>query len=271
MMPARRFAMGGAICLLLALLQTAPRADQVAVHYPEGTAHGLFILRSLDNKKMGTGDLKETIDGSHVTSQLILAFDDGSRYEDTTHFLQDGQFRVLDDHVIQKGPAFKEAIEMTVNSASGTVVVHSTDDSGQTKTWTKHMQIPRDLANGIVPYLVRNISPKGDRVKVSMIAATPSPRLVHLTISPADLQTFPFDGSKLQAMRYSINVDIGGLEGPIAKITGREPAPTFVWMLNSRVPSFLMAQEAFEGGPVCRIELASPDMTHLPEEQSPGN
>lgn len=270
-MHTHRFVMGVAIAFFFTLFQTAVRADQVAVHYPEGTAHGLFILRSLDNKEIGRGDLTETVDGARVTSKLTLTFSDGSLYEETTHFQQDGRFRVLDDHVMQKGPAFKEAVEMTLDSATGSVVVHATDDSGQTKTWTKHMRIPRDLANGIVPYLVRNISPKTDKVRVSMIAATPKPRLVQLTISPTDLQSFPFDGSKLQALRYQVAVDIGGLEGPLAKITGRQPPPTFVWMLSGKVPSFLMAQEAFAGGPVCRIELASPNMKHVQDPQSPGN
>jgi hypothetical protein len=271
MVHTRRFVMGVAIVLFLTLFQRAVRADQVPVHYPEGTAHGLFILRSLDNKEIGTGDLTETIDGSRVTSKLTLTFKDGSVYEETTHFLQDGRFRVLDDHMIQKGPAFKQAMEMTLDSATGNIVVHSKDDSGHAKTWTKHMQIPPDLANGIVPYLVRNISPKAENVRVSMIAATPKPRLVHLIISPADLQTFPFDGSKLQATRYAVNVDIGGIEGPLAQITGRQPPPTFVWMLSGNVPSFLMAQEAFVGGPVCRIELASPNLSHPQDAQSPGD
>lgn len=275
-MHTRRFVMGVVIAVFFSLFQASVRAGQVPVHYPEGTAHGLFLLRSLDNKEIGRGDLTETVDGSRVASNLKLTFNDGSVYEETTHFVQDGRFRVLDYHVSQKGPAFKEAVEMTLNSSTGNVMVHMTDDSGQTKTWTKHMKIPADLANGIVPYLVRNISPKADEVTVSMIAATPKPRLVHLRISPTDLQTFPFDGSKLQAMRYAVHVDIGGIEGPLAKVTGREPAPTFVWMLSGKVPSFLMAQKAFVGGPVCRIELASPklaspNMSHPEDAKSPGN
>jgi hypothetical protein len=271
MMHTRRLVMGMAIALLLVLSQTLVSAGEVAVHYPEGTAHGLFVLRSLNNKEIGRGDLTETVDGSRVASNLKLTFNDGSVYEETTHFTEDGRFHVLDYHVAQKGPSFKATLDMTVDSATGNVVVHTTDDSGQMKTWTRHMRLPRDLANGIVPFLVRNVSPKTDHVRVSMIAATPKPRLVQVTISPADLQTFPLDGSKLQAMRYSINVDVGGLIGPFAKITGREPAPAFIWMLSGRVPSFLMAQEAFEGGPVCRIELLSPNMSHPQDGQTPGD
>lgn len=271
MMHTRRYVTGVAIAVLLTLFQTAARADQVPVRYREGTAHGLFLLRSLDNKEIGRGDLIETVNGPLVTSSLKLTFNDGSVYQETTHFTQDGRFHVLDYHVAQKGSAFKQAIDMTLDSSSGNVVVHMADDSGQTKTWTKHLRIPGDLANGIVPYVVRNIPAKKDQARVSIIAATPKPRLVQLTISPTDLQTFPFDGSKLQAMRYSIKVDIGGLVGPLAKITGREPAPSFVWMMRGKVPSFLMAQEAFQGGPVCRIELAAPNMSQAQDAQSPGD
>ncbi|HKQ85145.1 MAG TPA: hypothetical protein VJS43_00095, partial [Candidatus Acidoferrales bacterium] len=139
-------------------------------------------------------------------------------------------------------------------------------DTCKNRVWTKHLRVPPDIANGIVPFLVRNISPKTDKVQVTMIVATPKPRLVHLSISPTAVQTFPLDGSKLEATRYALNVDPGGMFGPLVKITGREPPPSFVWMLHSKVPSFVMAQRAFLDGPVCRIERASPDST--PDEDA---
>jgi hypothetical protein len=239
-------------------------ADEVAVRYPEGTAHGLLVVKSLNGKQIGKGDLTETVEGKRVTSQLTLNFKNGSSYEETAQFTQDGSFHLLDYHLIQAGPSFDKALDLRLDVARGVITVRcshaQSGDCKRRRTWTKRMDVPPDIANGIIPFLVRNIPPGADKVTVPMIVATPKPRLVHLTISPTALQSFPFEGSRIQATRYAITVDLGGVTGPIAKLTGREPPPSFVWMLHSKVPSFLMSQEAFEGGPVCRIELASPTL-----------
>lgn len=263
-----RIGWGLGIALLWSALQAgAAFPNQIAVRYPEGTTHGLFILRALDNKEIGSGELVETIEGQRVTSKLTLHFNDGSVYDETTQFIQDGRFRVLTYHLSQKGPAFKEALDMTVNAPEGTVTVHNSGDQGRDKVWTRRMKIPSDIGNGILPYLLKNLSPGAAETTVSMVVATPKPRLVSLTISPQGLEAFPFDGSKLEAMRYALKIDIGGISGSVAKIAGRQPPDTFVWMLHSKVPLFLMAQETLEGGPVCRIELAAPV---LPVQDEPG-
>ncbi len=213
------------------------------------------------------------MDGARVSSNLRLKFNNGSLYEETTDFTQDGVFRILDYHLLQTGPSFKETLEMTLDARKGIVRVRCSDgQDGRCKkhVWTEHVQIPPDLANGILPFVVKNISPKTDKVQVSLIVATPKPRIVHLSIAPTALQRFPFDGSKLEATRYALTVDPGGMLGPLVKIAGREPPPSFVWMRHSEVPSFLMAQQAFVDGPVCRIErtsAASPS-DDVPQETS---
>lgn len=274
MMSARQFVMGVFVVFLSILLQTGTiSADQVTVHYPEGTSHGRFVVRSLNGKEIGKGDLTETLDGHRVSAKLTLNFNNGSLYEETTRFTQDGVFRVVDYHLLQSGPSFKETLEMTLDAEKGVVTVRCSggqEDSCKGRVWTKHLQIPPDLANGIVPFLLRNISAKTDKVQVSMIVATPKPRLVHVSISPTALQAFSFQGSKLEATRYALTVDPGGILGPLVKITGRQPPPSFVWMLHDKVPSFLMAQQAFIDGPVCRIELASPNVapSETPQDSS---
>src|SRR5690349_13282770 len=157
----RRFVVGVFVALILAILQTGTAsADQVPVHYPEGTSHGHFIVRSLNGKEIGKGDLTETLDGHRVSATLTLNFNNGSLYEETTRFTQDGVFRVLDYHLVQRGPSFKEELEMTLDARKGVVTVGCSggeEASCEGRVWTKHLQIPPDLANGIVPFLVRNI------------------------------------------------------------------------------------------------------------------
>jgi len=254
------------------LLIQAPTAaaGQVPVRFPEGASHAVLIVRSLNNQEMGRGDLTETVDGDRVTSKLALHFNDGSIYQETTQFTQDGAFHVTHYDLIQKGPSFPQALEMTMDVPDQTVTVRSTGDEGKQKAWTRHVRIPRDVANGIVPFLVRNMPSDPGEERVSMIVATPDPKLVRLTISPMRSEVFPFDGSKLEATRYAIRADLTGFVGSLVKITGRQPPPSFIWMLQGNVPSFLMAQEDLVDGPVCRIELTTPVLPANPDRKGAG-
>lgn len=256
-----RFAASIAIvvaCVLLIGASAMP--DQVAVHFPQGSANGLLLVRSVNGKVIGNGDLTETVHGDRVTCKFALRFDDGSQYEETTEFSEDGKFRVLTYHMIQKGPSFRQAIDMTMDAEKGNVSVTTTDDNGKKNSWSRQMKIPADVANGIVPFLASNLTPSEPKATVSMVAATPKPRLVQLTIIPEGVESFPLDGAKIEATRYAVKVDLRGVIGPVAKVTGRQPPDTILWVLRGKVPTFLMAQETFVDGPVCRIQLASPQM-----------
>ena len=252
---------GAAIALLVMILSVATSGGEVPVRYPEVTSHRMFVLRSLDGKEIGKGELEETTEGRLVTSKLTLNFKNSSLYQETAQFTQDGTFHVSKFHMSESGPSFKDAMEMTIDVANGTVEVHADEQNSvaeKQRDWSEHIHLPQDLANGIVPLVARNMPAAAGKTTVSMIVATPSPKLVHVTISPTALQKFRFDGSRLEATRYAVQVDLSGFTGTLVEMAGRQPAPSFVWMLRGKVPSFLMAQEAFLGGPVCRIELARP-------------
>ena len=125
---ARHFVMGVFVASFLILLQTGTAfADQVAVHYRESTAHGLFSVKSLNGKEIGKGELTETVEGGRVSAKLTLTFSNGSLYEETTHFTQDGVLRLLDYHMLQRGPSFKETLEMTLDAAKNVVIVRCSD------------------------------------------------------------------------------------------------------------------------------------------------
>ena len=50
------------------------------------------------------------------------------------------------------------------------------------------------------------------------------------------------------------------LKGTIAKLIGKQPLDTSVWILGGDAPSFVRSEGQFyQDGPVWRIELASPD------------
>jgi hypothetical protein len=107
--------------------------------------------------------------------------------------------------------------------------------------------------------LLKNIHPDVQETKVSMVAVTPKPRLVKLAITPGGEEAFTTVQSRRKAMRYDINVEIGGLTGWLADLLGRQPPPTHVWILGGEAPAFVKSEgPLYMGGPVWRIELASP-------------
>src|SRR5690349_4032953 len=127
MRTARRRLLDRAVIVAIAVVAPASSlADPVAVKHWEGLAHGFVALRTLDGGHLADGDLVETTiptsSGNRVTSRLALRFKDGSIHEETTVYVQRKTFRLVSNHVVQKGPAFKTQIESTV-SASGQVTV----------------------------------------------------------------------------------------------------------------------------------------------------
>src|SRR5207244_3396213 len=98
-------------------------ADQVSVRHMEGLMHGFLALRTLDGKRLADGEMTQIAQGGRVTSRLIFHFKDGSVYDDTTIFSQQGTFRVLRDHLVERGPSFKQPMETSIDASSGQVTV----------------------------------------------------------------------------------------------------------------------------------------------------
>jgi hypothetical protein len=149
-------------------------------------------------------------------------------------------------------------VDLSLNTSTGQVVIH-TEDDGKAKTITQHMKLAPDLANGLVTTLLGNFDPKALKTTLSMLVATPKPRIVKLEIKPAAEDSFTVAGYLYKATRYTVHVQIGGISGVIAPIVGKQPPDTQVWIIGGKAPGFLKSEgPLFEGGPVWRIELASP-------------
>ena len=115
--------------------------------------------------------------GNRVTSRLVFRFADGSVHDDTVVFSQRQQFRLVSDHLVQKGPTFPQPLDMRIDAASGQVTVRYVNEHGEAKVEAEHMELPPDVANGLVLTLLKNVRP-GAPATVSFVAATPKPRLV---------------------------------------------------------------------------------------------
>src|SRR5258708_31303121 len=86
--------------------------------------------------------------------------------------------------------------------------------------------MPSDVANGMVLTLLKNIQPDAAQTKVSMVAATPKPRLVKLVITPRGEEPFSVGGARRKATHYVVHVEIGGGAGLVPPIVGKQPPDT---------------------------------------------
>jgi len=147
------------------LFQLSPlSAETIPVRYPEATAHGFLALRTMEGKLLASGDLTEVLHGNQVVAHLVFRFKDGSVDDDTTVFSQHGTFRLISDHHIQKGPTFPKPSNVFINASTGQVTVRY-QDKDREKVETDHLDLPPDLANGIIVILLKNISPDTKETK----------------------------------------------------------------------------------------------------------
>jgi hypothetical protein len=249
------------VVLLALLLSTAfveLGAAPVAVRYTEGLVHGFLVLKTLDGRAIADGDLNQVASGSQVRSRLTFRFRDGSLHDETAVYTQRGHFRLVSYRLVQRGASFPRSLEMSIEAATGMVTVRHTDDEGDTKTESERMELPPDLANGLMSTLLKNVR-SGSPPTLSYVAATPKPRVVKLEVSTAAPDRFSVGWRGRSATHYVIKVEVGGLSGLIAPLIGKDPPDAHVWILPGAAPAFVKAEQTlYAGGPVWRIELTSP-------------
>jgi hypothetical protein len=195
-----------------------------------------------------------------VTSQLVFYFKDGSLHDETAVFSQNGRFRLLSYRLTQKGQSFPRPLDFTLDGKGGRASVRYVDGDGETKVEDERLEkVPPDLANGMVPTLLKNVRADAGQMTLSMLAATPKPLMVKLVVTPTGEEPFSTPGVARKAQHFVIKVDIGGLKGVLASLLGKDPPDTHVWILTGAVPAFMKSEGAlYVGGPIWRIELTSP-------------
>jgi hypothetical protein len=233
-------------------------AEPIPAIHVQGSMHGFLLLKSADGKVIGVGDQISVAKGNQVRSKLTFHFRDGSIDEETTVFKQGSVFQLVSDHHIQKGPSFPEPLDLAMNVPSGKVTWHEVK-SGKTEVKSEQMDLPPDLANGLMSLVVENFPEKATEMKVSYLAGSSKPRLVKLSIKPDGAESFRLGGTKHQASRFNLHVEIGGVAGVIAPVVGQQPSDIKVWVIAGEVPTFLKMEGAlYQKGPIWTTELAAP-------------
>src|SRR6476469_2907689 len=117
------------------------------------------------------------------TTLLVFHFKDGSLHDETELYSQRQSFRLISDHIVQKGPTFPQPIDMTIDGAKGQVTVRYTTDKGEQKVESATLKPGLDFANGLILTLLKNANPQSPPAKLGFVAATPKPQVVKLEVS----------------------------------------------------------------------------------------
>jgi len=220
--------------------------------------HAFLLVKSSEGKIIGMGDIVQVAEGSRIRSRLVLRFRDGSIDEESTVFSDKDTLRLVSDHHVQKGPSFSSPLNMTIDVPASQVSWHATQ-GGKPELKTEQMQLPDDLANGIMPTVMENIQPEAPETTVSYLANDPKPRLVKLSIKPESQENFTVGGFAYSANQYVVHVELGGLAALFAPLMGKQPPDIHDWVIGGEVPTFARMQGAlYLGGPIWTIQLASP-------------
>jgi hypothetical protein len=254
----RSAAVSSLLCVALAIAAPRITADRVPVAQRQGAIHGFLILRDQDGKEIAVGDEINEVRGSVIHARTVFRFRDGSIDDEETWYRQGGDFQLIRDHHVQKGPSFPKPSDVTIDVTKSEVDwVDMSAGGNQAKS--QHMGFPSDLANGMVPLLVQNLPQHASEWKLTYLAIDTKPRIVTLDIKPdgSDKVLIGVDGR--EAARFNIHTDIGGIAGVVAPIVGKQPRDLKMWFLGGAAPIFVrMEGQFFEDGPIWTVMLAAP-------------
>jgi hypothetical protein len=244
--------------VVLALLFSAEAvtAEPVSVRYPEAEARARLRLRMVDGAALADGQWNQTVDGPVVTTRVVFRFKDGSLHDETVVFSQGGRLRVLRDRLVQRGPAFPNDIDLFIDATTGEVVVMCREKGGRETRYAERFALPADLSNGIVPTVLKNVRPESPPKSVSLLVATPAPRVVQLVMAPPARERVSSAARSGFASHYVLKVQIGGLAGRLAPLVGKQPPDSHVWIADGDPPVFVRSEQPFYvGGPLWRIDV----------------
>ena len=215
-------------------------------------------MKTEDGKVIGVGDSVNQQMGRTWRSRLTLRFRDGSVDDDTTVYTQGTTLHVVSDHHVQKGPMFPKPMDSTLNTATRTVTWHEIHDS-KDEVKTETMDLPDDLANGMMPWVLQNLPRGAAETKMSYVVFSPKPRVVKLAIHPDGRSRFRIGYVTKSAQVYRIHVELGGVAGVVAPLIGKAPADMHASVVSDDVPTFLRFNTyLYQDGPTLNIELSGP-------------
>jgi hypothetical protein len=237
-------------------LGTTAAAEQIPVRHIQLPMHRFMVARSEAGKMLARGEFTQAVQGDEVTLRMIYHFEDGSIDDETTTYRQQGTFRLVRNHHIQKGPFFAKPVDYEVEAATGIATTRTEDKNGKVRVESEHISLPDDVANGFVGTLLLNVPPSATPFRVGMLAPVGGGRLIRILITPEGEQPFQATGQTLKAAVFRIHPELGGIVGVIAQLIGLQPKDVMVWVLEGEQPAVVRIVGQLGGyGPVVSSEL----------------
>jgi len=231
-------------------------AAPISVRHSQRPMHRFMTARLEHGKIIARGEFTQVVDGDVVTMRLIYRFMDGSLDDEMTTFRQQGTFRFISSHHVQKGPFFAKAVDFAVDGSMGVATNRTMDKDGAVHVESEHIGLPDDLANGFVGTLLLNTPPDAAPFRVGMLVPVGGSRLIRLLISPDGEQPFQMNGQRLKAAVFRIHPELGGIVGLIAPLIGLQPKDVMVWVLEGDEPAVVRIVGQLGGyGPVVNSDL----------------
>jgi hypothetical protein len=238
------------------LLSTAAPAQQISVQHIQLPKHEFMEARSETGKIVARVEFTEGVQGDEVTMRLTYRFVDGSIDDETTTYRQQGTFRLVRNHHIQKGPFFAKPVDFAVDAAAGIATSRTADKNGDIHIESEHMDLPDDLANGFVGTLLLNVPPNTAPFRVGILAPVFGGRLIRILISAEGEQPFQKTGQTLKATVFRIHPELGGIVGWIVRLLGIQPKDVMVWVEKGEKPAVMRVVGQLGGyGSVISSEL----------------
>lgn len=252
------------ILIAITIIGSRLGAEQVRVVHRQGAIRGFLVLKDENGKEIAVGDEINEVQGNVIKSRTTFRFHDGSVDDEETVYRQGTTFQLIRDHRIQKGPSYPKPSDVTIDVAKNDVSWVETSDN-KTQTKSQHMNLPHDLANGMVPLLVQNLPRGATELKLPYLAVDSKPRIVTLIIKPDGNDKILIGADGRRADRFNVHTDIGGITGVVAQVVGKQPPDIKLWSAGEPVSSFVRMEGPFyENGPVWTVLLAAPTW---PEEE----
>jgi hypothetical protein len=249
------FAVLFAITLLGASCNT--QAQELKLRYRTASEHGFVILRDAAGAILASGELTQVPSRHRITLHVVFHFRDGSIDDETTLYSQGETIRLISDRHIQNGKSFPHPSDVMIDVPKQQVSVRDLSNNTEAAK-TEHMDLPPDLANGLLLPLIQNMQANAP-IEVSYVALAPKPRMVKLAIAKGGDDQFTVGGRSYKAAKYDVKVHIGGVAGVVAPMIGKQPPDTHVWVTESRVPAVVRLDSAlYTEGPIWSVQFASP-------------
>ena len=250
----------GMLVFLAVLSPRAAAADVIPVRFVEGAMHGFLVLRTLNGAPLASGDLLQIKrDGGEVESRMVFRFEDGSLFDETVVYTQQDVFALQRYSLVQRGPAFPDDTDVSLERASGKYrVTTRSRTGGQDDVREGTLDLPPDVYNGMLLTVTKSL-PAGGAARVHLVVFTPTPRVIQLQIEPAGTHEVIVGVLKKTAVHFVFKPKLGSGLSLLATLAGRMPPDCHVWIVPDDVPAFVRFDgPLFNPGPAWRIELTSP-------------